>query len=585
MTQLSNTLAGILIVTVALPAAAMSVSLTGNEAEPPSIGKIMTWTAGASDTGTIRYRFRVRRPGANFQMIRDYGPIASLDWAADREGPFEIEAAAKNLATGDSAKTSVTFHVASRVTGSDAAVNATSHPLVFLFSAPACAANGRMRVIFQTTAGGPEQQTPFKDCSPGRSMNFYLAGLHADTDYMAHAELDDARTISEGPALQFHSGSAPAFSFTQIPVIPAAPNQSQPVLLATTGGGQIATDLNGQVIWYNPNPPSYATDWESGGYMWGYIEDDTKPVEQQAIRKVDLLGQTVLETNAERLNEQLKAMGVPAISGLHHEVRTLPDGRIVALASIEKLLTNVQGPGTVDVLGDMILILDPNLQVLWTWNTFDHLDPSRKATLNEVCAPGGGGCSPFHLAPTANDWTHGNSVRQTPDGELLYSARHQDWLIKIAYGNGEGDGHIIWKLGKDGDFAFAGSSDPYPWFSHQHDANYETANRIEVFDNGNTRVVANGGGNSRGQVIHLDESTHVATLVLNADLGVFSQAVGSAQHLRNGNFHFDAGYVPTPSGLTSYALEVTPDGQIVSSIEAKTLLYRSIRLASLYSTN
>ena len=74
-------------------------------------------------------------------------------------------------------------------------------------------------------------------------------------------------------------------------------------------------------------------------------------------------------------------------------------------------------------------------------------------------------------------------------------------------------------------------------------------------------------------------------LVLNADLGVFSLAVGAAQRLRNGNFHFDAGYVPIATGLTSYELEVNPAGQIVGSTEANTLLYRSFRLTDMYSMN
>ena len=41
------------------------------------------------------------------------------------------------------------------------------------------------------------------------------------------------------------------------------------------------------------------------------------------------------------------------------------------------MLTGVQGKGTVDVLGDMILVLDRDLQVVWTWDAFDHLDPHR----------------------------------------------------------------------------------------------------------------------------------------------------------------------------------------------------------------
>jgi hypothetical protein len=130
------------------------------------------------------------------------------------------------------------------------------------------------------------------------------------------------------------------------------------------------------------------------------------------------------------VNEQLLALGKRPITSFHHEVRTLPDGKIAALAAVEQLLTDVQGPGTEDVLGDMIIVFDQALNVIWTWDTFDNLDVHRAAVLGETCP--GSGCPPYHLAETANDWTHGNSIQETPDGNLLYSSRHQDWLIKIA---------------------------------------------------------------------------------------------------------------------------------------------------------
>ena len=41
-------------------------------------------------------------------------------------------------------------------------------------------------------------------------------------------------------------------------------------------------------------------------------------------------------------------------------------------------------------------------------------------------------------------------------------------------------------LGPEGDFTI-NSSDPFPWNSHQHDANYVTDHRIVLFDNANTR--------------------------------------------------------------------------------------------------
>ena len=107
-------------------------------------------------------------------------------------------------------------------------------------------------------------------------------------------------------------------------------------------------------------------------------------------------------------------------------------------------------------------------------------------------------------------------------------------VYKIAYANGAGDGHVIWKLGKDGDFRWV-SSDPYPWFSHQHDAKFDYAGVISLFDNGNTRV-SQMGGNSRGQVLAIDESNMTITPVINADLGGYSLALGAAQRLSNGNY-------------------------------------------------
>ena len=70
----------------------------------------------------------------------------------------------------------------------------------------------------------------------------------------------------------------------------------------------------------------------------------------------------------------MTALGKRSITGFHHEARTLPDGNIAVLAAVEQILTDVQGPGPVDVLGDMIVVLDKNLNVVWTWDTFDYLD-------------------------------------------------------------------------------------------------------------------------------------------------------------------------------------------------------------------
>jgi arylsulfate sulfotransferase len=280
------------------------------------------------------------------------------------------------------------------------------------------------------------------------------------------------------------------------------------------------------------------------------------------------------------VSEQLVAMGIHPINAFHHEVRALPDGKILALGASERILTDVQGPGSVDVLGDTILVLDENLQVIWAWDTFDHLDTRRRALLNETCNQAANGCAPIYLAPVANDWTHSNSVQLTPDGNLLLSMRHQDWVIKIDYRNGAGTGEILWRLGRDGDFQFL-SNDPYPWFSHQHDAAIDADGQLLLFDNGNVRYAADASAHSRGQVIRLDEQNLIAVLVLNADLGDFSVALGSAQKLDNGDYHFHLGYMPATN--TARAVEVDPAGNIVYQMDIGELEYRSFRRNDLYT--
>jgi hypothetical protein len=209
------------------------------------------------------------------------------------------------------------------------------------------------------------------------------------------------------------------------------------------------------------------------------------------------------------------------------------------------------------------------------------------AVLGETC-PSGAGCAPYHLAATANDWLHGNSLDLTPDGQILYSSRHQDWLFKINYNNGFGDGTVIWRLGLDGDFTIV-SSDPYPWFSHQHDANlHATADGLtaSVFDDGNTRIAADGPANSRGQVLSLDEKNLIATPLLNKDLGAYAYALGTAQLLPNGNYNFDAGWVSQDSlggSNTSRSVEVDPSGSVAYGVAISTPEYRTFRMPDLYT--
>src|SRR4051812_8337791 len=175
----------------AISSAEMSPTLTPSLPSPAPVATMVTWNASVPDSvaGTIWYRFRVREVGANYTMIRDYGPLASLDWtAADHDGLYEMEVSAKNQLTGELGATSSVYRMLSRVDSGGPVISPTAHPLVFLYSA-ACPGGSRMKVQFQAWDGAI-QETPFKACQAGRSVNFYLAGLRSNTAYTARHIVD-----------------------------------------------------------------------------------------------------------------------------------------------------------------------------------------------------------------------------------------------------------------------------------------------------------------------------------------------------------------------------------------------------------
>jgi arylsulfate sulfotransferase len=561
-----------------LPAAAgISVSLRPSVASPSFLGTPVTWTASASEAGagTVWYRFRARRTGRHFHVIQDYGPVNTLDWTAiSHEGTFEIEASVRNRDSGETAVSVVSYEMLSLVRGDQPVITATAHPLIFIYSAPPCAPGSRMLVEF--ALGDTVQRTPYQPCADGLSMNFYLAGMRGESVYQVHHTVDAV----DGPALNLTAGRVPVKSPAMTLVqAPAAHAENAILMQGALFTYPVATDLEGNVIWYYPKAVSFLTEPAQGGRYFSIIEDGTSDLSRQVLREFDLAGFTLRETNAARINEQLAAMGKPPVNSFHHEARQLPGGRILTVAGLERILTDVQGAGMVDVLGEMIIVLGPDLDVVWTWDAFDHLDASKRAVLGETCTSQT--CAPIYLAAQANDWLHANAVDVSPDGNLLLSSRHLDWLIKIDYRNGEGTGDVIWKLGKDGDFRFD-STDPYPWFSHQHDAGFVGGSNtlVAVFDNGNTRRMSDPTATSRGQVIELDETNRVARLVVNVDLGVYSSALGSAQQLPNGNYHFGCGFL---ADQTSESMEVDAGGNIVYALRVAAPEYRSYRMRDMYS--
>src|SRR5262249_42980886 len=235
----------------------------------------------------------------------------------------------------------------------------------------------------------------------------------------------------------------------------------------------LATDLSGRVVWYyDVSQPGLSRAGSQGSLVPGGTmllvgaSDSFGPV----LREIDLAGNPLRETSVAAVNAQLTALGHGIIYGFHHDAQRLPNGQTAVIAYTFRAVS-VGGTPT-DYVGDMIVVLDEDFQVKWAWDAFDHLDVNRGPILGEGAGLPGGPIDVFPDNPRALDGTHSNAVAWSPaDGNLVLSVRHQDWVLKIDYENGAGDGHVIWRLGQDGDFT-VNSPDPSPWFSHQHNAHY-----------------------------------------------------------------------------------------------------------------
>jgi arylsulfate sulfotransferase len=548
----------------------LSVSLSGNKPPIPLVGSPVIWTAAANGHGpTPVYQFRVGPTGGPSHVVRDFSPSNSFTWNPLKEGSYSIQVTVKDSFNAPTGESATEFYLAdSRVVGSGAVVSPTPNPLVALYSAPPSAGSS-MYVQFSLPGPNPSwRNTAPLPIVPGESTNFLVAGMLPNTTYIMRHVLDNG-TVSV--PLAFTTGALPTnlifptFAVQQPPA-PGTGLTQDTVLhfgIAGTLGivNTVATDLMGNINWYfDPvanNFLSFATSLVPGGMVYLIGGKPTGAGEADTLREIDLAGDTLRETNIGAVNAELAALGQHPITDFHHDAQRLPNGDTAVLATTPRTI-NVRGK-PVQYNGDMVIVLDQNFQVAWVWDPFKWLNVRRLPTLGEG----------------PSDWMHTNSIAWSPaDGNLVMSLRNLDWVIKIGYANGTGDGHVIWRLGAGGDFRI-NSTAASPWFSHQHDVRYINDTTLVLFDNGNTRRSRNRRANSRGQELILDERRRIATLVVNADLGNYASFTGGAQVLPSGTLNFN-------SPLAEQTIEVLPDGRktYVLKMNMPGVQYRSY----IYST-
>jgi arylsulfate sulfotransferase len=471
----------------------------------------------------------------------------------------------------------------------------TQHPQVAQYTVSISGA-AQVWVEFGPDTKYGRQTSPFSTTGSGVSVvPILVAGMKASTLYhmRAHAQwangnvwVDQDHTFTTGALpssgqLQASTGypdPLPVMSVTHSSVsgLTSAPGVE---LLSFAAPLTVATDLSGNIIWYCPMWAIPIKPLPNGHFLVNAGND---------LQEVDLTCRVVRDVSRTQVNQSLQANGydftIPPPLGLgggnpfHHDMLALPNGHWIALCEIAKDFDNLVGTsGTTQVVGDAVVDIDPNGNVVWAWSAFDHLDPNRH---------------PYFGLP---DWTHSNALVYTPDGNLLLSMRAQSWILKLDYHNGTGTGDILWKLGPNGDFTLpAAVTDPSQWFYSQHYPNLLSASgsvlTLALYDNGDFRTYTGGSFCnssslapvcfSRAAIFQVDEGTRLATLLWQDVPGFYSSWGGSIGTLSNGNVEFDNTALPS-----SQIMEVTPTNnpQVVWQMTISgQAAYRGYRIPSLY---
>ena len=288
----------------------------------------------------------------------------------------------------------------------------------------------------------------------------------------------------------------------------------------------------------------------------------------------------------------------------HHELIELDQGHLAVLsAEVRSVpdypLSEEANPPVLEqnVVGDVLLELDPTGEVVGRWALQDQLDPTRvgrDAVLSEWWSG--------YLGGTQRDWSHSNSVDWDPDSnDFLLSVRHQDALVRFNRDSGE----PVWIVGPKANWTA-------PWIDsvldpatdlevspyHGHGANFGPDGTVVVFDNHNWGASA---GEpplpvdslvSRAVVLDVDPVAGTwRTAFAFSDLGAtpYYDFGGDADLLKNGNLLFSPGHAwKGPANLKTggQVFEVDPaDGSVVFHVEIPdgwTGVDRVQRIPSLY---
>ena len=253
----------------------------------------------------------------------------------------------------------------------------------------------------------------------------------------------------------------------------------------TSWGLLIAIDHLARIRWMRrmPNRPAGLHRLASGNL---FVHDT-----EFCSREIDLQGETVRAFYAARRPQGAMDGAIPVdVQSLHHQPHQMPNGNFLAVSGHSRLVkdwpASVHEPDTCradrHVVGDKIVEFTPSGEIVWSWDSFDHLDTQRIGydALDAY----------WHVRgfPNHGDWTHCNGVSyDAANDQVIVSLRLQDAVVGVDRASGE----IRWILGDHSNWrpdlaakllTPVGANFRWPW--HGHNPRVTSEGTILMFDNG-----------------------------------------------------------------------------------------------------
>jgi hypothetical protein len=311
-------------------------------------------------------------------------------------------------------------------------------------------------------------------------------------------------------------------------------------------------DQNGEVVWYY----IHGTAGDSRGDVSTELIGDTVlvgPTSGTPARLVDLSGEVIWEGPANSQSTLMSHFAMRAASGNYFLNR-----------EIDKAVMN----GSTRIDDQRIEEITTDLDVVWSWNLFDHVPPS--GTKEELC--------------------HANHLLIDEENGILHYNCRWVGLFKIDRASGE----ILWRMGGSYDETSLGPGDftfvpPESQFSDAHEPDLKADGTLLLYDNGGFGM--GGGGNFHSRVVQyqVDETNMTATRTwefpgtFNVDSWYtntwYTPYWGDADRLPNGNVLVTAGL--RSASNASRFFEVTNEGEVVWELVLPTNIgvYKAARLA------